>query len=140
MLKSFVLKHFNSGKWMDERMNGYMMNGIWLGRRFGRFKSSFICCKFEAKFLHAKPTLMFVHKHFYQLTVRLIIWVCSRKIEAVFLAAFVFFLSPVMHYLDRNSNRDNTITRYKAIIQLIKTHVNLWTFIHFCWQSFGGCL
>ena len=33
------------------------------------------------------------------------------------LAAFVLFLSPAMLNLDRNSNRNNTSTRYKAIIK-----------------------
>ena len=36
---------------------------------------------------------------------------------AVFLAAFVLFLSPAMPNPDRNSDRNNTSTCYKAIIQ-----------------------
>ena len=44
-------------------------------------------------------------------------WVCSRKVEAVLLATFVLFLSPAMPNMDRNTDRNNTSTRYKAIIQ-----------------------
>ena len=50
-------------------------------------------------------------------------WVCSRKVEAVLLAAFVLyvFLSPAMLNPNtcRNSDRNfmYTSTRYKAIIQ-----------------------
>ena len=43
-------------------------------------------------------------------------WVCSRKIEAVLLAASVSFLSPMMLNSSRNSNRNKTSTCYKAII------------------------
>ena len=44
-------------------------------------------------------------------------WVCSRKVKAVLLAAFVPFLSLVMLDLCRNSDGNKTSTHYKAIIQ-----------------------
>ena len=60
---------------------------------------------------------MFVHVHFYNLNVWLKILACSRNVEAVLLAGFVSFLSLVMPNLDRNTDRNNTSARYKAIIQ-----------------------
>ena len=63
------------------------------------------------------PTLMFAHAHFYNLNVWLIIWACSRKVEAVLLASSVSFFSPAMLNPSGNSNRNKTSTRYKAIIQ-----------------------
>ena len=91
------------------------------GMKVGMFELSFVCCAFEAKFLPLKlaatPTLMFAHVHVYNLNVWLIMWACSRKVEAVLLADFVLFLSPAMPNLDRNTDRNNTSTRYKAIIQ-----------------------
>ena len=47
----------------------------------------------------------------------LIIWVCSSKVEDVLLAASISFLSLAMLNPSRNSNRNKTSTRYKAIIQ-----------------------
>ena len=54
-------------------------------------------------------------------------WVCSRKVEAVLLAASVSFRSPAMLNPSRNSDKNKTpcrnsdknktSTRYKAIIQ-----------------------
>ena len=44
-------------------------------------------------------------------------WACSRKVEAVLLAAFALFLSQAMPNMDRNTNRNNNSTHYKAIIQ-----------------------
>ena len=38
------------------------------------------------------------------------------KVEAVLLAAFVLFLSPAVPNLDRNTDRNHTSSRYKAII------------------------
>ena len=96
------------------------------GMKVGMFEPSFVCCAFEAKFLPSKlaatPTLMFAHVHVYNLNVWLIMWACSRKVEAVLLAAFVLFLSPAMPNLDRNTDRNNTSTRYKAIISLRVYH------------------
>ena len=46
-----------------------------------------------------------------------IMWACSRKVEAVLLAASVSFLSPAILNPSRNSNRNKTSTHYKAIIQ-----------------------
>ena len=43
-------------------------------------------------------------------------WVCSCKVEAVLLAAFVSFLSPAMLNPSRNSDRNKTSACYKAII------------------------
>ena len=63
------------------------------------------------------PTLMFAHAHLYNLNEWSIMWACSRKVEAVLLAASVSFLSPAMLNPSRNSNRNKTSTRYKAIIQ-----------------------
>ena len=60
---------------------------------------------------------MFAYVHFYNLNVWLIMWACSRKVEAVLVAAFVLFLSPVMPNLDRNTDRNNTSTHYQVIIQ-----------------------
>ena len=68
--------------------------------------------KFSLRSFTAMPTLMFAHVH-----VWLIIWACSSKVKAVLLAASVSFLSPAMLNLTRNSNRNKTSTRYKAIIQ-----------------------
>ena len=99
----------------------YMYMYIRAGMKVGMFEPSLVCCAFEAKFLPLKlaatPTLMFAHVHVYNLNVWLIMWACSRKVEAVLLAAFVLFLSPAMPNLDRNTDRNNTNTRYKAIIQ-----------------------
>ena len=83
------------------------------------FEPSFICCTFEATFrsFAAMPTLMFAHVHLCNLNVWSIMWVCSRKVEAVLLAAFVSFLSPAMLNPSRNSDRNKTSTHYKAIIQ-----------------------
>ena len=53
-----------------------------------------------------------VCKHLCNLNVWLIIWSCSRKVDAVLLAASVSFLSPA-----RNRNRNKTSIHYKAIIQ-----------------------
>ena len=70
-----------------------------------------------------------------------------KKVEAVLLAAFVSFLNiQMMLNPSRNSNRNKTSTRYKAIIQFWrlsianqgksnidkKTRANLRTFIRFC--------
>ena len=63
------------------------------------------------------PTLMFVHAHWYTLNAWLIIWPCSSKVEAVLLAASVLFHSPAMLNPSRNSDRNKTSIRYKAIIQ-----------------------
>ena len=49
-----------------------------------------------------------------------VIWVCSSKVEAVWLAASVSFLSPAMY---KSSDRNKTSTRYKAIIQFWKLSV-----------------
>ena len=91
------------------------------GKKLQMFEPSFVCCAFESNFFllsfAATPTLMFAHTHLYTLNVWLIIWVCSSKVEAVLLAASVSFFSPAMLNPSRNSNRNKTSTRYKAIIQ-----------------------
>ena len=63
------------------------------------------------------PTLMFAHVYTLNMYVWLIMWVCSSKVDAVLLAASVSFLSPAMLNPSRNSDRNKTNTRYKAIIQ-----------------------
>ena len=91
------------------------------GKNLRMFKPSFVRCTFEAKFslqsFTAMPTLMFAHVHLYTLNVWLIMWACSSKVEAVLLAASVSFLSPMMLNPSRNSDRNKTSTRYKALIQ-----------------------
>ena len=90
------------------------------------FEPSFVCCAFEAKFLPSKLHChahinMFAHVHLRNLNVWLIMWVCSRKVEAVLLAASVTFLclNP-----SRNSDRNKTSTRFKAIIQFWRHSVD----------------
>ena len=111
------------------------------------FKLTFVCCAFESKCslrsFPATPTLIFAHVHLYTLNVWLVMWVCSSEVESVLLTASISFLSPVMLSPSRNSDRNKTITRYRAIIQfwrlsianegernidkkLLKTHA--WTF------------
>ena len=59
--------------------------------------------------------------HLYTLNVWLIIWVCSKKVDACRVAvASVSFLSPAILNLSRNSNRNKTSTRYKVIIQFLR--------------------
>ena len=72
---------------------------------------------FSLRSFAATPTLMFAHAHLCNLNMWSIMWACSRKVEAVQLAASVSFLCPVMLNPSRNSNRKKTSTRYKAIIQ-----------------------
>ena len=76
-----------------------------------------LCIRSYISTFAATPTLMFAHTHFCNSNVWLIMWVCSMKVEAVLLAAFVLFLSPAVPNLDRNTDRNHTSTRYKAIIQ-----------------------
>ena len=72
---------------------------------------------FPAKLL-AMATLKLAHVHLYTLIAWLIIWASSSKLKAVLLlAASVSFLSPAMLNPSRNSDRNNTSTHYKAIIQ-----------------------
>ena len=91
---------------------------------------------FSLRSFAATPTLMFAYVHLCNLNMSLIMWVCSRKDEALLLAASVSFLSPAMLNPNRNSKKNNTST-HKAIIYvlealysvratLIKTHANLW--------------
>ena len=98
----------------------------------------------------ATPTLMFAHAHLCSLITQSIMYASSGKVEALLLAASVSFHSPAMLNPSRNSDRNKSSTRYKAIIQLwrlsianqgksIKTHVNLRIFVPFCWQSFECC-
>ena len=88
---------------------------------------------------------MFAHVHLCSLIMQSIMYACSRKVEALLLAASVSFLSPAMLNPSRNSdrNKNKSSTHYKAIIQLwrlsianqgksIKTHVNLRIFVPFC--------
>ena len=44
-------------------------------------------------------------------------WACSRKVEAMVLAAAMSILSPAMLNLSRNSDRNKTSTHYEVIIQ-----------------------
>ena len=97
---------------------------------------------------------MFAHAHLLNLHVNmwLIMWECSRNVEAMLLAVSVSFLSPAMLNPSRNSDRNKTSTRYKAIIQfwrpikvratLIKIHVNLRIFVcfWFCFATFVPAL
>ena len=85
-----------------------------LGVKVWRFKPLFVCCAIEAKFLPFEALLTLP---LYVVHVWLIMWTCSRKVEAVLLAAFVLFLSPGTPNLDRNTDGNNTSTHYKAIIQ-----------------------
>ena len=71
---------------------------------------------FSLQSFAATPTLMFAHAHSCNLNVRSIMWACSIKVEAVLLAASVSFLCPAMLNPSRNSDRNKTSTRYKAII------------------------
>ena len=94
----------------------YMYIYIMTGKNLQMFKPSFVCYTFDSKFsfqsFAATPTLMFAHLHS---NVWLIMWVCSSKVETVFLAASVSFLSSVMLNPSRNSDRNMTTTCYKAI-------------------------
>ena len=92
------------------------------GKKVRRFKPSFVCCAFEAKFeALLLSTLMFAHADLYNLNV----WLnCgSRNVDAVLLPASVSFLSPVMLNPSRNSDRKKTSTRYKAIIQFCRLSI-----------------
>ena len=95
---------------------------------------------------------MFAHVHLCNLNMWSIILACSRKIEAVLLAASVSFLSPAMLNPSRNSDRNKTSTCYKAIIQfwrysianqgksnIDKNTCKLWIFIRSCWRNFECC-
>ena len=74
---------------------------------------------FSLQSFAATPTLMFAYAHLCNLNMYVwsIMWACSRKVEAVLLAASVSFLSPAMLNPSRNSDRNETSTHYKAIIQ-----------------------
>ena len=72
---------------------------------------------FSLRSFAATPPLMFAHADSCNLNMWSIMWVCSIKVEAVLLAASVSFLCPAMLNSSRNSNRNKTSTRYKAIIQ-----------------------
>ena len=65
----------------------------------------------------ATPSLMFAHLHFCNLNALSIMWVCSRKVDTVLLAASVSFLSPVMLDTSRNSDRNKSSTCYKAVLE-----------------------
>ena len=69
------------------------------------------------------PFLICEHVYFYDLNAWLIMCVCSRKVEAVLLAVFVLFLSPTIHNLDRNSDRNNTSSCFKAILQFLRLSI-----------------
>ena len=100
----------------------------------------------------ATPTSMCAHEHFYNLNVWLIMWPCSWNVEAVLLAAFVLFLSPMVSNLYKSTGRNHTSSRYKATILLWRLSIanqskanidknmcepsNLHSF---CWHSFKGC-
>ena len=71
---------------------------------------------FSLRSFAATPTLMFAHAHSCNLNVWSIMWACSRKVEAVLLAASVSFLCPAMLNRSRNSDMNKTSTCYKAII------------------------
>ena len=82
-----------------------------------------LCIRSYISTFEATPTLMFAHAHFCNPNMWLIMWVCSMKVEAVLLAAFVLFLSPAVPNLDRNTNRNHTSSRYKAIILFWKLSI-----------------
>ena len=85
-----------------------------LGVKVWRFKPLFVCCAIEAKFLPFEALLTLP---LYVVHVWLIMWTCSRKVEAVLLAAFVLFLSPAMPNLYRNTDRNNTSTRNNPVLE-----------------------
>ena len=66
---------------------------------------------FSLRIFTAMRTLMFAHVHLCNRNVWLIMWACSRKVEAVLLAASVSFLSQAMLIPSRNSDRNKTSTR-----------------------------
>ena len=82
------------------------------GRAGKKFKGSNFCLlakqNFYLRSFATMPTLMCEHMHFYNLNAQLVMCACSRKVDAVLLAAFVLFLSPAVHNLDRNRDRNNT--------------------------------
>ena len=101
----------------------------------------------------ATPTLMFAHTHLYNLNMYTwsIMWMCSRKVEVVLVAASDSFLTPAMLNPSRNNDRYRTSTlirTYKPVLEsiysqlsevrakLIKTCANPRIFASFCWQSF----
>ena len=53
--------------------------------------------------------MLHVHAHLYNLNMWLILWTCSRKVEAVLLDASIPFLNHVMLNLCINSNRNKTV-------------------------------
>ena len=92
-----------------------------------RFECSNLCLfavhsklNFSLRSFAAMPTLMFPHVHLCNLNVWSIMWACCRKVKAVLLAASVSFLSPAMLNPSRNSNRNKTGTRYKALSQFLR--------------------
>ena len=87
------------------------------GKKLRIFEPSFVCCALEYKFSLRSFALMFAHEHLYTLNVWFIMWACFSKVETVSLAASVSFLSLAMLNPSRNSDRNKTSTRYKAIIQ-----------------------
>ena len=56
---------------------------------------------FSFRSFAATPTLLFAHAHLHSLNM----WVCSRNVEVVLLAASVSFLSPALLNPSRNNDR-----------------------------------
>ena len=108
-----------AGDYICTYVHTYVCN-VGLGKRFEssnlRSFGTHSKLNFSLRSFTATPTLMFVHAHLCNLNVWSIMWACSRKVEAVLLAAFVSFLCPAMLNPSRNSDRNKTSTRYKAII------------------------
>ena len=108
-----------AGDYICTYVHTYVCN-VGLGKRFEssnlRSFGTHLKLTFSLRSFTATPTLMFVHAHLCNLNVWSIMWACSRKVEAVLLAAFVSFLCPAMLNPSRNSDRNKTSTRYKAII------------------------
>ena len=100
----------------------YMYIYIMIGKNIRMFKLPFVCCTFESKFsflnFAVTPTLMFAHLHS---NMWLIMWACSSKVEAMFLAASVSFLSPMMLNPSRNSDRNKT-SRLLLVIKQFWRH------------------
>ena len=113
LIKLHILTHHIAYSPSHIHVYMYMYKYTYQGwEKVQMFESSFVCCPFEAIFLLLNLSC---HPHLCNLNMWSIMWVCSRNVETVLLAASVSFFSPPM--LSRISERNNTSTHYKAIIQ-----------------------
>ena len=89
---------------------------VGLGKRFEssnlRSFATHSKLNFSLRSFAATPTLMFAHVHLCNLNVWSIMWACSRKVEAVLLAAFISFLCPAMLNPSRNNDRNKTLKAF----------------------------